>query len=99
MRIEHTGGKRAVTCRSVHYWGRVQGVGFRATVQSIARHHEVTGYVRNLPDRQVQVVVCGETAEIERFLEDIGEQMAGYIQGHRIDDEPEQSFSSFEIRY
>ena len=86
-------------CKSIHSWGRVQGVGFRATVKSTARHYDVTGFVQNLPDRQVRVVVAGEASEIDRFVNEIAEQMAGYIQGHRIDDEPEQSFSSFEIRY
>ncbi len=34
----------------VHYSGRVQGVGFRATARHIACGYEVTGMVRNLPD-------------------------------------------------
>ena len=86
------------TCKCVHYWGRVQGVGFRATTQGIATHHTVTGYVRNLPDGQVEVMVAGEAAEVERFLAAVASRMAAHIDGHRIEDEPERTFTSFEIR-
>ena len=85
-------------CKRVHYWGRVQGVGFRATAKHVAAGYVVTGYVRNLPDGQVEMLVCGDATEVERFLADLGAQMAAYIRGHRIDDEPEQDFNSFEIR-
>lgn len=86
------------TCKRVHYWGRVQNVGFRATTKWVADHHTVTGYVRNLPDGQVEVVVAGEAAEVERFLAAVAERMASKIHGHRIEDEPEQTFTCFEIR-
>ena len=36
--------------REIHYAGRVQGVGFRYTVRSVAAQFDVTGFVRNLPD-------------------------------------------------
>jgi acylphosphatase len=87
-----------MACKRVTYWGTVQGVGFRAQTRFIASHHVVTGYVRNLPDGQVELMACGEAAEIDRFLEAIGERMADYIEGHKIHDEPEQPFSRFEIR-
>ncbi len=87
-----------LVCKSVHYWGRVQGVGFRATVNGIAQRFDVGGYVRNLPDGQVEVVVAGDAAEVERFVGAIASRMVGFIHGHRIDNVPEQAFSGFEIR-
>ena len=87
-----------VTAKRVLYSGRVQGVGFRYTALRLAQGLAVNGFVRNLPDGQVEVVVLGETAEIERFLNALNARMARFIVGHRIDDEAEQSFSSFEIR-
>jgi acylphosphatase len=85
-------------CKRVHYWGTVQGVGFRMTTQRVARQYRVGGYVRNLPDGSVELVVSGEADEVERFLGALAARMAGYIEGHKIADEPEQKFDSFEIR-
>ena len=65
--------------RVVFYRGMVQGVGFRYTARAIARNHEVVGYVRNLPDGRVEVVVEGEREEADRFLERLRGQMADYI--------------------
>jgi acylphosphatase len=54
-----------------HVWvtGRVQGVGFRAYVESIARQAEVTGWVRNVGYDTVEAVAEGERAKVEQFIE------------------------------
>ena len=57
--------------REIHYSGRVQGVGFRYTVRSLASRMAVTGFVRNLPDGRVQLVVEGPPSEIEVLLEQV----------------------------
>src|SRR5256885_6957764 len=54
--------------RMVHYAGRVQGVGFRATVVDIARDHPVTGWVKNLADGRVQILVEGQEEDVKKFL-------------------------------
>jgi acylphosphatase len=59
--------------RHVFYEGRVQGVGFRATVKGIARGYEVVGWVKNLPDGRVELQASGDTDEVEAFLEAIAE--------------------------
>ena len=48
----------------VIYSGRVQGVGFRATVLQFARTYRVTGFVRNQRDGTVELGVEGLEAEI-----------------------------------
>jgi acylphosphatase len=56
---------------TVLYTGRVQGVGFRATVRHLSRGYDVTGTVRNLPDGQVELVAEGMKEEVRAFLEGI----------------------------
>jgi acylphosphatase len=85
-------------CKRIHYWGTVQGVGFRMTTKRVAARFAVTGYVRNLADGQVEVVVQGDAAEVERFLGAVAERMGSYIQGHEIEDVAEPPISGFEIR-
>ena len=46
--------------------GRVQGVGFRYYTQDAAIREGVTGYVRNLPDGRVEVLVEGDAATVGR---------------------------------
>lgn len=45
--------------------GRVQGVGFRATVERAARRLPVAGFVRNTPDGSVEAEVEGEPDAVE----------------------------------
>lgn len=87
------------TCKRVHYWGRVQGVGFRMTTLRIAGQYAVAGYVRNLPDGDVEVLVQGEAGEVERFLGAVATRMASYIEGQKVEDAEEAAFTSFDIRY
>lgn len=53
------------------YHGRVQGVGFRASVMALAGAHNVTGYVRNEDDGSVFLVAEGSEVEVRRFLDSI----------------------------
>ena len=48
-----------------HYEGKVQGVGFRASILSLAKGYEVTGWVRNLADGRVHLLASGEDEEVE----------------------------------
>lgn len=53
----------------VIYTGHVQGVGFRASTKAIAKRYPVTGYVRNLPDRTVELVMRGTDADLQQILD------------------------------
>lgn len=59
--------------------GRVQGVGFRFTVHNIAHNFNVSGYVRNLPDGRVEVVIEGDKPECEAMTHAIRDRMAPFI--------------------
>lgn len=85
---------------TVYYTGHVQGVGFRYTTHSIARNHEVTGYVRNLPDGRVELVVEGDRHETDTFLEAIRDRLGNHIRDERRDIGPATGeFATFEIRH
>lgn len=47
--------------------GRVQGVGFRFFTQAAAAREGVYGWVRNVPDGNVEIEAEGEAEAIERF--------------------------------
>ena len=86
--------------REVYFSGHVQGVGFRFTAQRVAGRHDVTGFVRNMPDGRVQLVVEGQRAEIARFVDDLTRTMQDHIHKTTIQEEkPTGRFQSFSIRY
>lgn len=84
--------------RIVFYSGRVQNVGFRYTAQHIAQRFAVTGFVRNLPDGRVHLVVEGEPKVIAEFLAELASTMSGKIHEAKTTIEPATGeFDSFEI--
>lgn len=85
----------------VLYSGTVQGVGFRFTVESIARKFKVTGYVKNLDDGTVEVVAEGDDFKTEDFLNAISESpLKHYITDTKIKRSvAEDLFKRFEITF
>ena len=84
--------------RTMHFKGRVQGVGFRFNAESIASTHTVTGYVKNLSDGRVELVAEGEPSELDRFQEEIEQAMKDYIEKVEIEDsDAAGEFLSFRI--
>ena len=84
----------------VHYSGHVQGVGFRFTCQRLASRLNVTGFVRNLANGDVELLVEGTKAEIDKLLASVASAMSTKIQDTRINARPATGeFDGFEIRY
>jgi acylphosphatase len=85
----------------VHYSGRVQGVGFRATVRHIACGYEVTGTVCNLPDGRVELIAEGAKLELKAFLEGIAQsELSGFIANQGETWQPAQgNLSGFSIAH
>lgn len=65
--------------RTYHFSGHVQGVGFRYTTQNIALRHNVSGYVRNLPDGRVELVMEGDDREMDGVVHDVQSRMSSYV--------------------
>jgi acylphosphatase len=74
--------------RTCHFLGRVQGVGFRYTVQNLALKYNVRGYVKNLPDGRVELVMEGPDPDMSHLLDDIKQKMNGFIKQVQVDESP-----------
>ena len=75
--------------------GRVQGVGYRSFVASIARKHGVGGYVRNLSDGTVEVVASKRD---DQFLKELHHPPFGAVDRLETDELEDGTFETFEIR-
>jgi len=64
---EVVAGEVQVQRLRVRYSGRVQGVGFRATVDDLARNFQVTGRVSNVHDGSVDLQADGDERELVAF--------------------------------
>ena len=52
-------------------YGEVQGVGFRGLAKRVADAYGLGGYVRNMPDGSVELVVEGEENAVTAFRNEI----------------------------
>jgi acylphosphatase len=85
--------------RTIYFDGRVQGVGFRFTTRAIALRYDVRGFVRNLADGRVLLVVEGRGAELDAFVGDVEAEMARYIRGRQTTVAPASGeFAVFSVR-
>ena len=55
-------------CVRVSVRGQVQGVGFRAATQKIAKQYGITGKAINRKDGGVDVTACGEEDSITKLV-------------------------------
>ena len=86
--------------RIVYFSGHVQGVGFRYTTYRLAARFDVVGFVRNLPDGRVHLVVEGEPDELDRFLDALDSQMQGLIRSAQTTEAPPTGqYARFEIAF
>lgn len=84
---------------TIHFTGRVQGVGFRYNAQDVASGFALTGYVQNLSDGRVRLVAEGAADELSRFLTALRKRMARYIEGEWCEVEAATGdFTGFDVR-
>jgi acylphosphatase len=85
----------------VFYEGNVQGVGFRWSVRHVAKGFDVTGWIRNLPDRRVELQVTGEEDEVRAFLDQLAQGELHSLIHKQTEDKLDKPVTArgFEIRY
>jgi acylphosphatase len=89
-----------MVAKRIIFTGTVQGVGFRFTANSIAQRYRLAGYVRNLHNGGVEMLVQGTARDIDDCLIDIGESFAGYIRDTKIEDLPtDPACTDFKITF
>lgn len=89
-----------MVAKHVIFAGTVQGVGFRFTAHRIANHHDLTGFVRNLPDGTVEMLAQGKPEDIDNCIQDIKESFGGYIRKTEIEDTaPNPRHTDFKITF
>ena len=80
--------------------GFVQGVGFRQFIKNNANKHGLAGWIRNLSDRRVEVVLQGRIENIEEMIE-LSRKGPFLAEVKSVDvgwEETEEKFDGFEIR-
>jgi acylphosphatase len=86
--------------KTCYFSGHVQGVGFRYTVKNIALRHDVRGYVRNLSDGRVELVMEGPDTEMDELVNEVRERMCDYVRDVHINEFPATGeFNQFCIRH
>ena len=89
-----------MAARHVIFIGRVQGVGFRYTAHRIAHRHQLTGFVRNLPDGTVEMLAQGPDQDIDDCIQDIKEYFGDYLRETRIQEIPtDPKYMDFRIAF
>jgi acylphosphatase len=89
----------AIVCAHFRVRGQVQGVFFRASTEALARRLDISGWVRNGENGEVELIACGTAAQLEALeqwlwqgpaaarVTDVQRAMAQY-----------QRFEGFEVR-
>ncbi|MGZ8428111.1 MAG: acylphosphatase [Candidatus Deferrimicrobiaceae bacterium] len=92
---------KTVTQARVVVSGRVQGVFFRASTRDVASRCGVRGYVRNLPERQVEAVLQGERSAVEKVIAFLREGPPGAVVTDIAVDwrDPVEPYEGFHVRY
>jgi acylphosphatase len=81
--------------------GTVQGVAFRAMTRSEAIRNNVSGWVRNRPDRRVEAVFEGRPDDVDRVVGwcRMGPSLAVVERVEMLEEPYTGSFTDFSIRY
>jgi len=82
--------------------GRVQGVGYRWFAREAANRLNINGFVRNLPNGDVEVVAVGEEENIDQFVLELKRGPAfAYVTNMKMQplSPDEATYDSFEVTF
>ena len=80
--------------------GRVQGIGFRMATKHRAEIQNVRGWVKNLPDRTVEVYAEGEVSDVEHFKVWLKKGcLLSRVDKTQFDEVSVEGMKEFEIKY
>lgn len=89
-----------MAAKHVIFIGRVQGVGFRYTAHRMAHRHQLTGFVRNLPDGTVEMYAQGPAGDIDDCIRNIKEYFGDYLRETEIQEiPPDPKYKDFRITF
>ncbi len=98
--IDNSKLKMPQVAKHIIFLGRVQGVGFRFTAHHIANRHQLTGFVRNVPDGSVEMLAQGHPESIDNCIQDIKNSFVGYIRETEINEfPPDPKYKDFRITF
>jgi acylphosphatase len=83
-----------------YFSGSVHGIGFRYTAERLASDLGLTGWVMNLRDGRVEIVLEGKDIALDQFMKKIGDIFGLYIRN--IDSDQSNAtgeFAGFDIRF
>lgn len=88
-----------MVCKKVIFVGRVQKIGFRYFVFDIVKQYKVYGYVRNLDDGSVEMIIQGNELEVEKIIDECKHKHPlAIINSTSIENIEFQNFTDFEIK-
>ena len=91
-------GKMTEIRRHIHFYGRVQGVGFRYKAKYMAQSLGLTGWVRNEWDGTVSMELQGRSVLIDKLLEGLNNDRYISINWMDVKEMPTEEERGFRVR-
>ena len=89
-----------MVAKHIIFSGSVQGVGFRFTAHRMAGRHQLTGYVRNLPDGTVEMLAQGPAEDIDDCIRDIQNCLTSHVREVKtVEVPPNPTYKDFKITF
>lgn len=79
--------------------GRVQGVGFRFSAREKARKYGIKGYVKNLPNGDVEIMAIGPEHSVDEFIRWCNEGPAfAHVNDMEIEETEPKNYQTFDVK-